>query len=396
MRTALSCVGCVLWGVSPPHPATHVAKPHRHRRFYIQRRTQPGAPPGTVIPDPHAHDTVIDMFGYGPEGFEEHDRAAPDLAKTLLAKWPITWVNVDGMKDLAAVQRIAEIFKLHPLVLEDVVNAHQRAKVETYGDELFIVSRMAYLDATGEVETEQLSIVLGKTFVVTFQERPGDTLGPVRARIRNAHAIRRASADYLMYALIDAVIDNYFPVLEMYGEKIEALEEEVITYADEAVLERIHKARRDLLLLRRAIWPQRDALASLYREDLPLITEGTRVYLRDCHDHAVQVMDLVESYREMSASLIEVHISQISNKLNEIMKVLTVFAAVFSPLTFIAGIYGMNFDPDTSPWNMPELRWYWGYPFSLLLMSIATAGTLAYFWRKGWIGRRPSRAPRSP
>jgi magnesium transporter len=367
---------------------TPVSKPHRHRRFYIRRRTKPGAAPGTVVPDPHAYETKIDMFGYGPAAFAEHPQAAPDLAKTLLEKWPVTWVNVDGLKDIGAVRRIGEIFRLHPLVLEDVVNAHQRAKVEAYGDELFVVARMATLDAAGEVETEQLSIVLGKNFVVTFQERPGDTLGPVRDRIRQGHFLRRSGADYLMYALVDAVVDNYFPVLETYGEHVEALEEEVIAYADEVVLERIHKARRDLLLLRRAIWPQRDALAALYREELPQISEGTRVFLRDCNVHAVQVMDLVESYREMSAALIEVHISQVSNRLNEIMKVLTVFAAVFSPLTFLVGIYGMNFK------YMPELDSPWGYPLSLIAMALTAALTLTYFRRKGWIGSSARRRRR--
>jgi magnesium transporter len=208
----------------------------------------------------------------------------------------------------------------------------------------------------------------------------------VRDRIRTKRAICRAGADYLMYAIVDSVIDNYFPVLDLYGERIENLEEEVLAYSDEQVLHQIHESRHDLLLLRRAIWPQRDALASLYREALPQITDGTRVYLRDVHDHAVQVMDLVESYREMSASLIEVHVSQISNRLNEIMKVLTVFAAVFSPLSFIAGVYGMNFRMDASPWNMPELGWYWGYPLSLALMAVSAALTIGYMWRKGWLG----------
>jgi magnesium transporter len=345
-------------------------------------------PPGTVIADPHAHETIIEMFGFGPDGFEEHPRAKPDLAKTLLAKWPVTWVNVDGLRDTAAVRHIAEIFGLHPLVLEDVVNVHQRAKVEAYGDQLFVVTRMATLERDGELETEQLAIVLGAKFVVTFQERPGDTLGPVRDRIRKSTAMRGSSADYLMYAIVDSVVDNYFPVLEVYGERLEEVEAEVLAFPDQAALGRIHRARRDLLLLRRAIWPQRDALATLSRETFAQIRDPTRVFLRDCHDHAIQVMDLVESYREISAALIEVHLAQVSNRLNEVMKVLTILAAVFSPLTFIAGVYGMNFDPDTSRWNMPELRWYYGYPLSLVLMGAVGMLTVGYFWYRGWIGDR--------
>jgi magnesium transporter len=359
----------------------------RHRRFYhLRRPTKPGAPPGTIEVDPRGHEPIIDVFGFGPDGHFERAGVAPALAKELLAKWPVTWVNIEGLGDAGILRAIADIFRLHPLVLEDVVNTHQRAKVEQYGSQLFVVTRMAMLDEDGDVETEQLSIVLGSNFVVTFQERPGDTLGPVRERIRNGHALRRAGADFLAYAIIDAVVDNYFPVLESYGERLEQLEEEVIAGPGQESLAKVHKSRRELLLLRRAIWPQRDALAELYREALPQITDATRVYLRDCHDHAVQVMDLVESYREMSAALIEVYISQVSNRLNEIMKVLTIFAAVFSPLTFIAGIWGMNFDPDSSPWNMPELRWAWGYPFALALMAIVGVFTLAWFRHRGWLG----------
>jgi magnesium transporter len=361
------------------------AQRRRRRRYYrIQRRTRPGAAPGTIAVDPGAHSTVIDLFGYGPDGFVEEKAVTPERVVRCLGEWPVTWVNVEGLGDAGTLHKLAEIFALHPLVREDVVNVHQRAKAEQYGDQLFIVTRMVTLNE--DIESEQLGIVLGTHFVATFQEVPGDVLDPVRERIRGAGQIRRAGPDYLAYALIDAVVDHYFPVLERYGERIETLEEEVVETADSAVLTRIHQTKRDLLALRRAIWPQRDALAELAREPFERISPATRVYLRDCYDHAVQVIDLLETYRETTSSLLEIHLSMLSNRMNEVMKVLTVFSAVFSPLMVITGIYGMNFDPDRSPWNMPELRWFYGYPIALASMAVVAAFTLGYVYRRGWIG----------
>ncbi len=366
------------------------AQRRRRRRYYrIQRRTRPGAAPGTVAVDPGAHATVVDLFGYGPDGFVEEKVVTPERVVRCLGEWPVTWVNVEGLGDAATLHKLAEIFGLHPLVREDVVNVHQRAKAEQYGDQLFMVTRMVTMNE--EIESEQLAIVLGTNFVATFQEIPGDVLDPVRERIRGAGQIRRAGPDYLAYALIDAVVDHYFPVLERYGERIEALEEEVIESTDSSVLARIHQSKRELLALRRAIWPQRDALAELVREPFERITPATRVYLRDCYDHAVQVIDLLETYRETTSSLLEIHLSMLSNRMNEVMKVLAVFSAVFSPLMVITGIYGMNFDPDSSPWNMPELRWVYGYPIVLAVMAVVAGLTLGYAFRRGWIGGRRQR-----
>lgn len=361
----------------------------RKRRLYrIQRRTRPGAAPGTVAVDPHAHATAVDLFGYGPDGYIEEKNVTPERVVACLAAWSITWVNVEGLADAAVLRRLADIFRLHPLVREDVVNVHQRPKVEQYDDQLFIVTRMMSLSAEGEeIESEQLSIVLGEKSVVTFQDRPGDVLDPVRERIRAGAAIRRSGADYLAYALVDAVVDHYFPLLERYGERLEALEVDVIASPDGVTLAKIHQAKRDLLLLRRSAWPQRDALAELSRDSLPLVSASTRVYLRDCYDHSVQVIDLLESFREMASALLEIHVSMLSNRLNEVMKVLTIFSTIFIPLTFITSLYGMNFDPDASPWNMPELRWAYGYPFVLALMLAVAVTTFGYIYRKGWIGR---------
>lgn len=371
----------------------------RKRRLYrIERRTRPGAAPGTVAVDPLAHATAVDLFGYGPDGYVEERNVTPERVVECLGSWPITWVNVEGLADAGVLRRLADSFRLHPLVREDVVNVHQRPKVEPYEDQLFIVTRMMSIAAEGEdVEHEQLSIVLGRNFVATFQDRPGDVLDPVRERIRTGAPIRRSGPDHLAYALVDAVVDHYFPVLERLGERLEALEEEVMRRPDAITLAKIHQAKRDLLLLRRAAWPQRDALAELSRDSLDLISPSTRVYLRDCYDHGVQVIDLLESYREMASALLEIHVSMLSNRLNEVMKVLTIFSTIFIPLTFITSLYGMNFDPDASPWNMPELRWVYGYPFVLVVMLGVAAFTFGYIYRKGWIGKaerlRPEIAP---
>ncbi len=361
------------------------AQRRRRRRYYrIHRRTRPGAAPGTIALDPNAHATVIDLFGYGPDGFVEEKAVTPERVVRCLGEWPVTWVNVEGLGDAVTLQRLADIFSLHPLVREDIVNVHQRAKVEQYGDQLFIVTRMVTL--AEEIESEQLGIVLGTNFVATFQEIPGDVLNPVRERIRGGGQIRRAASDHLAYALVDAVVDHYFPLLEKYGERIEALEEEVVASPDSEALGKIHKTKRDMLALRRTIWPQRDALAELVREPFSQIAPATRIYLRDCYDHAVQLLDLLETYRETASALLEIHLSMLSNRMNQVMKVLTIFSAVFSPLMVITGVYGMNFDPDSSPWNMPELRWMYGYPFALALMAGVAAVTLWIMYWNGWIG----------
>lgn len=371
---------------------------HARRRLYrIQRRTQPGAPPGTVAVDPQAHATAVDLFAYGPDGFVEEKNVTPERVVACLSAWPITWVNVEGLADAGTLKRLADIFRLHPLVREDIVNVHQRPKVEAYDDQLFIVTRMMSIGTQAEeVENEQLSIVLGKNFVITFQDRPGDVLDPVRERIRTGTPLRRSGPDHLAYALVDAVVDHYFPVLESYGERIEALEEEVTVRPDGVTLARIHQIKRDLLLLRRAAWPQRDALAELSRDSQTLISTSTRIYLRDCYDHCVQVIDLLESFREMATGLLEIHVSMLSNRLNEVMKVLTIFSTIFIPLTFITSLYGMNFDPNASAWNMPELRWAYGYPAALALMGAVAALTFGYIYRKGWIGQAARVRPENP
>ncbi|MGF1611214.1 MAG: magnesium/cobalt transporter CorA [Kiloniellales bacterium] len=361
------------------------------RRRRRHRRTPPGASPGTLVPDPSASAPKVQVMAYDGESVEEQQcRDAAEL-RGWIGRRNVLWVNVEGLADIELIRRLGELFGLHRLALEDVVNVHQRPKVEEYGDHIFIVTRMLRGDEASEAGqgpvTEQVSLFLGEGFLLTFQEHPGDPFNLVRERLRGQRGqIRGAKADYLAYALLDAVIDNYFPVLERYGEALEDLEDAVIESTDHRQTAAIHAMKRDLLALRRSIWPQREMINSLIRDSSPLISDQTRIYLRDCYDHTIQLMDLVETFREIASGLVDVHLSSISARMNEIMKVLTIIATIFIPLGFIASLYGMNFDTEVSPWNMPELEWTLGYPFALGLMAAVAIGLLTYFWRKGWIG----------
>jgi magnesium transporter len=346
----------------------------------------PGASPGTLVSDPNAPKPVVQAIVYDERKLEDLAiKDAGDLAQHYRTGKKI-WVNVDGLGDAETIRKIGEVFGLHPLALEDVLNVHQRAKCEHYGSHTFIVLRMACQNAT--LETEQVSIFFGERFVITFQEGiEGDSFGPVRDRLRKGGGLsRRSGPDYLAYALIDAVVDHYFPVIERFGEHLDALEDSVILSPTQQTLNQIHQVKRDLLTLRKAFWPLRDAVNTLIRDPIPHVSEETRIYLRDVHDHVIQVIDIVETYRELGSGLMDVYLSSVSNRMNEVMKVLTLMATIFIPLTFIAGVYGMNFDPEKSPWNMPELRWFYGYPFSLGLMFVTAVILLFFFRRKGWFG----------
>ncbi len=352
----------------------------------LSHRAPVGAAPGTFRIDPDAPRPVIDVMAYGPDNFLAEEVRDLSRLETLMADWPVVWVNVCGLGDETVLNRLKTLFALHPLALADVVNVAQRAKVEPYGDLLFIVTRMAAVQEH-KLDTEQMSLFLGRRFVLTFQERVGDCLDPVRDRIRhNAGRIRSLGTDFLAYSILDAVIDAYYPLLEQYGEWLDELEDEVIRRPNADVIQRVRGARRDMLIVRRALWPQRDAINVLLRNPLPLVADETRIYLRDCYDHVSQLIDIVETQRELAAGLQDVYLSAVSNRMNEIMKVLTVISTIFIPLTFIVGVYGMNFDPDSSPWNMPELRWKWGYPVIMLAMAAVAGGMLLHFRRRGWLG----------
>lgn len=349
-----------------------------------RRRNPPGTVPGTLTPDPEALPPQLHVIAYGPDDFiEVHDPDVEDLQR-LNERYPVLWLNVDGLGDPELIRRIGRIFGLHVLALEDVVHVYQRPKFDSYDEHEFVVLRMATREEG--LHLEQISVFFGEGFVLSFQERPGDVLGPVRERIRRASGrIRRRGPDYLAYAVIDAVVDGYFPLLEAVGDELEQLEEAIMERADNESMRRLMEARRELLLIRRVLWPQRELMRQLTMLDRDTILEDTRTFFNDVRDHAAQLVDLAESLREVVAGLMELHAAMVSNRMNEVMKVLTIIATIFMPLTFVAGLYGMNFDPEASPWNMPELSWYWGYPVTLATMAILAAGMLVYFRRKGWL-----------
>ena len=368
---------------------------HKRKRW-VERH--PGAAKAPVAPahEPQPAASVIDVFVYSPtELIEQRVQSVAEI-KAFQERYPILWVNVDGLADTGVIHEIGKLFGLHPLALEDVVHLHQRAKVEEYGDTTFVTARM--VQYTDHLETEQISFFLGRNYVLSFQERPGkDCIDTVRERLRRGLGRPRTGGpDVLLYHLLDAVIDGYFPVLEQYGERLEQLEEEATLIPDNSVVTKIHALKTDLLTVRRAIWPHREMVNVLVRDENSLIKPETRLFLRDCYDHTVQIIDLVETYRELAADVRDLLLTSVSHRLNEVMKVLTIISTIFLPLTFIVGIYGMNFDTSVSPWNMPELRWYYGYPFAYGVMAAVTGFFVWLFHRKGWIGRgrRPTDLPK--
>lgn len=346
-----------------------------------------GSVPGTLSIPKNALPPELEMIDYGEAEVVRVPIEKPEDCLAYLDNQSVSWVDVRGLGSEDILRRIGQVFHLHPLALEDVVNVPQRPKVEEYTEQVVIIARMVIANQESEgFSSEQVSLVLGKNYLLTIQEEPKrDCFNRVRERIcQNKGAIRKHGADYLAYTLIDAIIDGFFPVLERYGELIEELEDEVVDKPTRQTLERIHGVKRELLSLRRAIWPQRDAINTLIRDGSEMISPDVQIYLRDCYDHAVQILDMVETYRELASSLMDIYLSSVSNRMNEIMKVLTIISTIFIPLTFIVGVYGMNFNTEKSPYNMPELSWYWGYPLCWLVMLTIALSLLAYFWKRGW------------
>lgn len=348
---------------------------------HLGRYSTPGTAPGTLDLAPDAPRPGVEVIAYGSDVVQRQRLESVDDLKAWLGRHPVTWIDVDGHGSGEDLEQLGEIFGLHSLSLEDVVNAGQRAKVEAWEDHLFIVARMPTRD--GE-DTEQLAMFLGDGWLMTIQERPGDCFGAVRDRLqREGTRIRSSGADYLAYALLDALIDSYFPILEDLGNRLEDLEEEVLEEQGEDTIAEIHRIRRRLLSLRKTVAPHRELVNSLLRDESPLVSGQTRTFLRDVYDHVLRIRDLAESYRELSSDIMATHMSAVSNHMNEVMKMLTIVATIFMPLSFIAGLYGMNFDPEF-PWNMPELGWRYGYPFALGLMAGVAGAFIWWIWRKGW------------
>jgi magnesium transporter len=345
-----------------------------------KRYHQPGTAPGTLkAPEKRVEQVRITVIDYGPERLEEKTITRVEQLFPYRDSPTVTWINIEGLHDVPALEALGKHFGFHPLALEDVLNCGQRPKLEDYGEYHFLI--MKSLLHGDRLETEQISFFLGGNYVITLQEVPGDSFEAVRERIRRGKGmIRKAGPDYLAYALIDALVDEFFPVLEKYGEQIETLETELLANPAPETIQEIHRVKRELLLLRRTAWPERDVIAAMQREESDVIHPETQVFLRDCHDHTIQVIDMIETYRDLAAGMLDVYLSSVSNRMNEIMKVLTIISTIFIPLTFIVGLYGMNFH------NMPELSSRWGYPAVVIVMAVIAALMLLYFWRKGWLG----------
>jgi magnesium transporter len=356
---------------------------------FYKARDKAGLAPGTLQAPRDAIQPSITIYAYDADHLEETKIAQVGDIKPYLAKWPTVWVNVDGLADPKVIADLGELFGLHALALEDVLHIPQRAKVEDYDTHIFATMRMVRME-NDLPYIEQVSMFWGKNFVLTFQEDVGDVFDTVRERLRKGgRRIRMTRADYMAYALIDAVIDGYFPVLEEYGEYLDSLEDLILDKPRQRAMTEIHRTKRELHTIRLCIWPMREALSRVLNGG-KLVHKDTMPFMRDCHDHVIQILDIVENYRERASSLSDLYLSSISLKMNEVMKVLTVIATIFMPLTFIVGVYGMNFNTKY-PMNMPELNSPYGYVAVMGFMLLVFVGMLVYFIRMGWIGARPEK-----
>jgi magnesium transporter len=341
-----------------------------------------GLPPGSLVytgDEPKSGKPPLHLIAYGPEGMSESDNPTDDQIREARAGHAVTWLNVDGVHDPATVSRLGELFGLHPLVLEDIMHTQQRPKVDAYEGYLYIVVRMLTAKPEG-VESEQVSLVLGSNFLLTFQEKPGDLFDPVRTRIRGARGIVRSQrGDYLAYALMDCLVDQYFVILEQYSDGTDEMEDTLVSNPDPQLLQRLHHMKQDLMRLRKSVWPLREVIGTLERGELPQVCPSSRLYLRDLYDHTIRVIETVESLREVIGGMLDVYLSSVSNRMNEVMKVLTVMSTIFIPITFLASIYGMNFN------HMPELQTKYGYFGLLGVMALIALGMLAFFRRRKWL-----------
>lgn len=349
-----------------------------------KRSRKAGLPPGSLIHigDKKKEEVKITVIDYDEGNFQEKVISEIQECFTFKDKPTVTWINVDGVHKVEIPEKIGECYGFHPLIIEDILNTDQRPKMEDFGDYIYVVLKMLNLDSrTNSIISEQISLILGPNFVISFQEgHEGDVFNPVRERLRAGKGkIRKMGADYLAYSLIDSIVDNYFIILEKLGEKIESLEERLVTNPTGNVLREIHNLKREMLFLRKSVWPLREVISTMAKGESSLIHPSTGIYLRDIYDHTIHVVDTIETFRDMVSGMLDIYLSSISNRMNAVMKVLTIIATIFMPLTFLAGVYGMNFK------NMPELEWKFGYPMIVLVMLIVAVIMLYFFRKKKWI-----------
>ena len=353
------------------------------RRLIRKRSEKAGLPPGTLVyvGEKKVENVKITIIDYDETQITEKEAAAIEECFPFKDKPTVTWINIDGLHEVDIIEKLGNHFGLHPLLLEDILNTEQRPKMEESENYIFFVLKMIFsVDEDKEIKAEQVSLILGHNFVISFQEREGDVFNPVRDRIRKSKGrIRKVGADYLAYALLDAIVDSYFSVLENVGEKIEDTEQQLTLNPTTQTLQLIRKLKNEMIFLRKSVWPLRELISGFLRLETSLVQQATGVYIRDVYDHTIQVIDTIESYRDMISGMLDIYLSSLSNKMNEVMKVLTIFASIFIPLTFVAGVYGMNFE------NMPELKWQWGYFGLLGFMALIGITLVLYFKRKKWL-----------
>ncbi|MBU0675600.1 MAG: magnesium/cobalt transporter CorA [Proteobacteria bacterium] len=348
-----------------------------------------GLPPGTPIHigEIKADSVQISALDYNEDQVDFRPRIEAMECRLLAARpETVTWVNIDGLHQVDILQKVGQCFQLHPLTLEDILNTNQRPKLDIYDDYIYLVLKMPGLNLeTGGFWFEQVSFIVSGTQLITFQEKAGDTFDAVRNRIKDGRGrIRKMGTDYLLYVLVDSVVDHYFVMLEKVGEQIEEMEMELVEKPEPSTMRKINFLKREMIMMRKSVWPLREVISSLQRDGVPFIGDSIRFYLKDLYDHTIQVIETVEIYRDMISGMLDIYLSSISNRMNEVMKVLTIYAAIFVPLTLISGIYGMNFNTASSPFNMPELNWYFGYPSALGLMVLIGVIMLVIFKKKGW------------
>ena len=354
----------------------------KHRLIKRQAK-KPGSPPGTLVyvGERKIEKVRIRYIDYDEQELREKEATNIEECFPFRVTPTVTWINIDGLHEVEIMEKLGKQFGFHALVLEDILNTEQRPKYEDLDKYIFVVLKMIhYSEEIQGIESEQISLILGENFVVTFQERVGDVFEVIRERIRNSKGrVRKMGSDYLAYALMDAIVDSYFSILEKLGEKIESMEEDLVSDPTESTLQQIHAMKREMILLRKSVWPLREVISGVQRSESAIIHEPTEIYFRDVYDHTIQIIDTIESFRDMVSGMLDIYMSSISNKMNAVMKVLTIIATIFIPLTFVAGIYGMNFE------HMPELKWKWAYAGVWVVMAVITITMLTYFRRKKWL-----------